>query len=105
MLQVQRIAALSHRDAGSHQDWKPATLKAPVLGCFIAVSLLAIVVLEILWHISSENGNTGGLSFAKDVNSLPMITSFGYLYFPTVLAGAFLPNASNTKGNYTSEIV
>jgi hypothetical protein len=65
MLQIQRIAALSHRDAGSRQDWKPATLKAPVLGCFIAASILVIVVLEILWHISSENGNTGASHLPK----------------------------------------
>jgi hypothetical protein len=63
----------------SKKRWKPMIFQAPVLGVFIFVSLSIIVLLEILSHISSGNGNLngGGLIFAPDVNSLPPTTTFG----------------------------
>jgi len=66
--------------AGCKPGWKPITLRAPVLGGFIIVSIMIIILLEILSHISSGNGNRngGGLAFAADVNSLPTIVSFKY---------------------------
>lgn len=60
--------------------WKPITLQAPVLGGFILVSLSIIIVLEILSHISSGNGNAngGGLAFASHSVGLSSMTTFWY---------------------------
>ncbi|KAE9364127.1 hypothetical protein N431DRAFT_420931 [Stipitochalara longipes BDJ] len=67
------------------KGWKPITLRAPVLSLFVFISLTVITLLEILYH-RSLGGNGGGLAFASDLNSLPMSTTFLYLYLPTILA-------------------
>ena len=57
--------------------WKPMSLRSPVLGGFILFSVLCIVALEILSHISSSNGNGGGLVFAKETDEIPPVAVFG----------------------------
>ncbi|KAH7310374.1 hypothetical protein BKA65DRAFT_413820 [Rhexocercosporidium sp. MPI-PUGE-AT-0058] len=66
--------------------WKPATLRLPILGGFILGSLAIIAILEVLSNISSRPSNGGGLAFAQDVDNIPTGVTFGYLYFPTILA-------------------
>lgn len=58
--------------------WKPFSLRAPVLGGFIFFSMCMIAALEVLSHISSSNGNNGGLVFAKRAEDLPLINIFRY---------------------------
>lgn len=60
------------------ENWKPITLRGPVLGSFIFFSVLVISVLEVLSSKSSGNKNGGGLVFAADVDKLPAFPSFGY---------------------------
>ncbi|PVH77159.1 hypothetical protein DL98DRAFT_591555 [Cadophora sp. DSE1049] len=74
------------RSQDSHGGWKPATLRSPILGAFVLISVIIIAALEVLSHISSRDANGGGLVFAADVESLPTTAMFGYLYFPTILA-------------------
>ncbi|KAE8446044.1 hypothetical protein EG329_012552 [Mollisiaceae sp. DMI_Dod_QoI] len=69
--------------------WKPATLRAPILGTMVVVSLALITLLEVLSHISARNDSEGGIAFAADVNSFSAGTAFGYLYLPTILAVCF----------------
>lgn len=79
---------LMYYDVGSIKYWKPITLRAPVLGSFILVSLGLIVLLEILSHISTQNNdaNGGGIAFAASVEEVSVIATFGYLYLPTAMA-------------------
>ncbi|CAG8952905.1 hypothetical protein HYFRA_00007619 [Hymenoscyphus fraxineus] len=67
---------------------KPRTLRAPVLGSLVLVSVALIVLLEILSFISrrDHNNNSGALVFAPDVDNISNRATFGYLYLPTVLA-------------------
>ncbi|CZR69554.1 uncharacterized protein PAC_19454 [Phialocephala subalpina] len=76
------------QDHGAYrsESWKPITLRAPVLGSLILFSVLIISLLEVLSAKSSGNQNGGGLVFAADVDNLPTFSSFGYLYFPTIIA-------------------
>ncbi|KAH7374207.1 hypothetical protein BKA64DRAFT_649216 [Cadophora sp. MPI-SDFR-AT-0126] len=66
--------------------WKPTTLRSPILGGFIFVSLAIAVTLEVLSHVSLRPSNGGGLAFAPNPDDLPASVEFGYLYFPTILA-------------------
>lgn len=61
------------------KSWKPCTLGFPVLGSLIAFSLFLIIILEILFHISSKSGSGGGLAFALSVDSLPGTVAFRYI--------------------------
>ncbi|KAF8860270.1 hypothetical protein BDZ45DRAFT_648839 [Acephala macrosclerotiorum] len=74
-----------HREYQS-ESWKPLTLRGPVLGSLILFSVLIISLLEVLSSKSSGNENGGGLVFAVDVDNLPPLPSFGYLYFPTIIS-------------------
>ncbi|KAF4624946.1 hypothetical protein G7Y89_g13225 [Cudoniella acicularis] len=74
------------RSCEKQDGWKPVTLQAPMLGSFILVTLSLIIILEVLSHISLRSSNGGGIAFADDVDSLSASVTFGYLYFPTVLA-------------------
>lgn len=56
--------------------WKPLTLRWPILGGIIALSIAAIILLEILAKRSSSQTNGGGLVFADDVDSFPASVSF-----------------------------
>ena len=62
----------------SAKGWKPITLRAPILGGFILISLAIIALLEFLSHRSSGM-NGGGLVFASDPDSLPTLTTFLYV--------------------------
>ncbi|KUJ06743.1 uncharacterized protein LY89DRAFT_661803 [Mollisia scopiformis] len=66
--------------------WKPRTLRSPVLGTMIIVSLSLIVLLEVLSHISTRNNSEGGIAFAVDSSSFTIASLFGYSYLPTILA-------------------
>lgn len=61
-------------------------MKLPVLGSVFVVTLVLIAGLELLSQISMNNGNGGGLVFAKTVDDIPMGYTFVYLYLPTVVA-------------------
>lgn len=60
--------------------WKPVTLRAPILGGFVLISILIIIALEIMFHISkvSYSPNDGRLTFAVNVDSLSTFSIFGY---------------------------
>lgn len=45
-----------------------------------------VVVLQLLLIQSQRNG---GIIFAMNVNSVPLSTSFPYLYLPTIIAVAY----------------
>jgi len=59
------------------KGWKPVTLKIPVLGGYIIISLLFIIILEILSYLSLRPQNGGGLAFAEDVNKLSTMCTVG----------------------------
>ena len=63
--------------------WKPETMRTPVLFTLIAVSILLAVLIEIL---AQQSQRAGGLSLVKDSDSLPNVTTFAYLYVPTIVA-------------------
>lgn len=67
----------------SAPNWKPVSLRAPFLLGVIIVSIALVVVLQLLLIQSQRNG---GIIFATDVNSLPLRTTFPYLYLPTIVA-------------------
>lgn len=72
---------------GKH--WKPITLRAPVLGSFIVVSVFLIIILEVLARIAgvaSNFGGSGAIAYANSDGNLSTSISFAYLYFPTVIA-------------------
>lgn len=69
---------LSNMQPEPFKSWMPVTLRYPVLGLFLAVSVLLIVILEILFNISSQPGNSGGLAFAPDTNSFSATATFRY---------------------------
>jgi hypothetical protein len=58
-------------------------MRAPVLFAFAGASLLIAALLEILAQSSQKKG---GLSLVDDAGALPPSVSFGYLYFPTIVA-------------------
>ncbi|QDS69130.1 hypothetical protein FKW77_010376 [Venturia effusa] len=64
-------------------SWKPVSLKVPFLLGVILISTALVVVLQLLLIKSQRNG---GIIFASDVNSLPLRTTFPYLYLPTIIA-------------------
>jgi hypothetical protein len=66
------------RTSGTKKGWKPITLRAPVLGSFVLISLLIVALLEVLSHQSSGQ-NGGGVAFPSDLDSLPTLTTFGYV--------------------------
>lgn len=68
-------------DASS--TWKPVTLRAPLLLSTIGFTIALIAVLEFL---SRRSQRDGGIAFAAR-NFSP--TSFGYLYFPTLVAVSY----------------
>ncbi|RDW81900.1 hypothetical protein BP6252_03012 [Coleophoma cylindrospora] len=68
------------------KGWKPVTLQAPILGGFVFFSIAVIVLLELLSRISTKASNGGGLTFASDVNNLSTMTTFVFLYLPTILS-------------------
>ncbi|KAH6666832.1 hypothetical protein B0J14DRAFT_677485 [Halenospora varia] len=84
--QTNKVWSRRRGNADSHRSWKPKTLQAPILGSFIALSLGFIVLLEILSFISSRPSNGGGLAFAHDIDGISLGATWGYLYFPTILA-------------------
>ncbi|KAI9880048.1 MAG: hypothetical protein M1830_005780 [Pleopsidium flavum] len=71
---------------GSVQSWKPMTLRAPILGSVVAVSILLIVTLELL---SSKSRQDGGVIFAGRMDDISAGQSFAYLYLPTIIAVAY----------------
>lgn len=64
--------------SGEVHGWKPITLRAPILGGLIFISALLIVVLEVLFYISTRNSNMngGGVAFGATVDSLSSRTTF-----------------------------
>ena len=52
------------------KQWKPITLRAPILGGLIIFSLSMVAVLEVLSYMSSGNGNMNGgaVAFAANAN-------------------------------------
>lgn len=68
----------AHPDVEAPKNWKPITLRAPILGGFIFVTIGVIILLEVLSHMSTREGNGGGLVFAEDVEKLPTITTAWY---------------------------
>jgi hypothetical protein len=52
------------------------TLRAPILGSFVLVSLLIIIMLEGLSYTSTRNGNGGGVAFA-DADGFSPVATFG----------------------------
>lgn len=63
--------------------WKPLSLRAPFLVFVILISIILIVILGILFKQSQTNG---GVLFAPDINNLPLVHSFAYLYLPTLIS-------------------
>ncbi|KAL2059944.1 hypothetical protein VTL71DRAFT_10099, partial [Oculimacula yallundae] len=80
--------AVEH-NAGCRISWMPATLRVPILGSFVLVSLAIIIILEVLSNISSRPSNGGGLAFAPSTDDIPTGVTFGYLYLPTILAVSY----------------
>ncbi|KAL3426519.1 hypothetical protein PVAG01_00028 [Phlyctema vagabunda] len=72
----------------SQLHWKPVTLRAPVLGGFVIVSIVLIATLELLAYMSSAHGNQneGGLVFATDVDQISTFSRLLLLYLPTIIA-------------------
>lgn len=70
------------------RNWKPVTLRFPILGSIFAVTVSMIIGLEILSYVSigKNNANGGGLAFAATVDDLSVAATFSYLYLPTVIA-------------------
>lgn len=69
--------------------WKPITLRVPVLGSFIVVSIFLIIILEVLSQIagvSSDISYSGAAAYADNDGNLSTSISFTYLYFPTIIA-------------------
>jgi Protein of unknown function (DUF3433) len=64
-------------------NWKPVSLRAPFLLAVIIVSIALVIALQLLLFQSQRDG---GILFAKNVNSLPLSTTFPYLYLPTIIA-------------------
>lgn len=73
---------ISATDSDGH--WKPKTLRAPVLGSFIVISLGLIAILELLNKYSSSRD--GGLVQVPSINDLPLYGVLGYQYLPTVIS-------------------
>ncbi|KAE9980732.1 hypothetical protein BLS_007704 [Venturia inaequalis] len=67
-------------------NWKPVSLRAPFLLAVIVISITLVAVLQVLLLQSRRNR---GIIFAADVNSLPLKTTFPYLYLPTIIAVAY----------------
>jgi hypothetical protein len=65
-------------DTGSYDLWKPRTLQAPILGGVVLFSICMIIVLEVLSHISSGNGNEngGGVAFSADSEDVSTLATF-----------------------------
>lgn len=71
------------------KHWKPLTLRAPILGPFILISIAFIIILELLTHLaglSSTLSGSGAVAYAENDGNLSTSVSFAYLYFPTVVA-------------------
>lgn len=61
--------------------WKPVTLRAPLLLSIIGFTMALIAVLE---YLSQRSQRDGGIAFAA--GRFSPITSFAYLYLPTLVA-------------------
>ena len=70
------IADSNFSEVAANLGWKPVTLRTPMLGGFVVVSLVVIALLEVLYRKSSRPENGGGLVFAADVNSIPLTKTF-----------------------------
>jgi hypothetical protein len=64
-------------------NWKPVSLRSPFLLAVIALSSVLIAILQLLLIQSTRDG---GILFAKDVNSMPLASTFSYTYLPTIIA-------------------
>jgi hypothetical protein len=65
------------------------TLRAPVLGLFIVLSISLIVILELLARatgLQQSLSGSGAVAYADQDGNLSTADSFLYLYFPTVVA-------------------
>jgi hypothetical protein len=63
--------------------WIPISLRIPFLIAVILVSIALIVILQLLLVLSQRNG---GVLFAPNINDLPVLKTFPYLYLPTIVA-------------------
>ncbi len=71
---------LASANSGS---WKPATLKLTVLIPTIVITSGLIILLGVLlWKTRRD----GGILFAENIDDLPTVYSFMYLYLPTLFA-------------------
>jgi hypothetical protein len=70
------LAGSSLYVAATNQGWKPVTLRTPMLGGFIILSLVVIALLEVLSQKSLKAENGGGLVFAANVNRIPSSKNF-----------------------------
>lgn len=65
------------------RSWKPASLKPIILIPTIVVTIGIVVLLGVLlWQTRRD----GGILFSQNIDDLPAVSSFAYLYFPTIVA-------------------
>ena len=76
--------------SGARTEWQPAALQPVVLLTIILFTVAVIVAIQVLRHYTAVDR---GFAFviARDgaFPSFPAFTTFGYLYFPTILAVVF----------------
>jgi len=83
------LSTVSQDKADSVKPWKPATLRALILGSFIIISVLLICILEVLAHtagITHKSVATGVLVVADSSGNFSSTSLFVYLYLPTLIS-------------------
>ncbi|PHH89986.1 hypothetical protein CDD83_4785 [Cordyceps sp. RAO-2017] len=65
------------------RDWKPRSMKPPMLGSLAAFSLLLAVTLEVLARRSQA---LGGLALVPSLDQMPQHVVFAYRYMPNIVA-------------------
>lgn len=68
------------------RSWRPATLQPVVLITVVLFTSTVIVAIQLLRHYTATDN---GVAFAPTDGSFTSFTTFGYLYFPTIIAVCF----------------
>jgi len=67
----------------SKRSWKPMTQKAYFLVPTILASGVLITVLQVYLERSNRDS---GILFASEIDSLPLVQTFSYLFLPTIVS-------------------
>ncbi|WPH03912.1 Hypothetical protein R9X50_00679500 [Acrodontium crateriforme] len=65
------------------KGWKPLTLRVPFLLSIIGISCALVLIVEWLVVYSKHQH---GILLAQNINDLPLRSTFGYLYLPTIIS-------------------